>query len=386
MTQQSIIDLYPTLELSATYSPEDNKLRLYANEWLEKDLYDRLKNAGFRSAPKQNLIFAPMWTPSRADLLMELTGFIGDEETTLEERAEQRAKRFEGYQANRTKDAEQALNEYENLKGDSNVITSSDNWRHQRKAQKKADKIERLGQRVIDMWETSEYWEYRITGVLAHANGRNNIRTLLNRIKKLTAGKRKQEKYIKEYQFIIEAWSKKGLTQDRAVTIINHLDRSIKISSDLEDGKATPQEAMNRSIARNKYKIDYANRWLNHYENRLTYENAILKASGYVEQEKAKRPPQPKLLNYRISEGLQILPRGYCPDNKTKTWNQVEMTKAEYKNIYHDWKGTKLINNDHRVRVAIIYDPSDTKKSGYGRKLLDVCVFITDSKEHKKPC
>lgn len=36
--------------LSATYSPEDNKLRLYSVSRLPRDLYDRVKAAGFRWA------------------------------------------------------------------------------------------------------------------------------------------------------------------------------------------------------------------------------------------------------------------------------------------------------------------------------------------------
>ena len=370
------------MELTATYAPEDNKLRLYSSERLETELYQCVRGKGFIYAPKQELFVAPMWTPERADFLIELCGFIGDEETTLEERAAQRAERFEGYQANRAKDAENALNEHDSLKSESGTIAASNNWRSIRKAEKKAQKIENAEKRAIDMWETSEYWEYRASGVLAHAAGRNNTRTLLNRIKKLTASKRKQEKYIKEYQFIIDSWSKKEVTQERAVSIINYLDRSINISRDLEDGNCTPIEAMSRSIARNEHKIDYSSRWASHYENRLNYEKAILDSSGYVEPEKPKRPTQPKLLNYKQLEGFEMKPRGYC-DGNLKHWPQVEMTKAEYKAIYQDWKNTRPVEG-HRVRTAIMYDTQCTK-TGFSRKLLDVVIFLTDSKEHAKP-
>src|SRR3954468_9974507 len=87
---------------SASYSPEDNKLRLYASERLPRELYDRVKAAGFRWAPQQKLFFAPMWTPEREDLLLELCDDIGDEDTSLAERAEERSERFEGYRENRT--------------------------------------------------------------------------------------------------------------------------------------------------------------------------------------------------------------------------------------------------------------------------------------------
>ena len=65
---------------TATYSPEDNKLRLYPFARLDAATYARVKEAGFSWAPKQGLFVAPMWTPGRGDLLVELCGEIGDEE------------------------------------------------------------------------------------------------------------------------------------------------------------------------------------------------------------------------------------------------------------------------------------------------------------------
>src|SRR5436190_17299190 len=86
----------PTM-LTATYSPDDNKLRLYASTRLDAATYARVKAAGFIWAPKQDLFVAPAWTPERADLLVELADDIGDEDTSLIDRAEQRADRFEDY-------------------------------------------------------------------------------------------------------------------------------------------------------------------------------------------------------------------------------------------------------------------------------------------------
>src|SRR5579859_1596669 len=43
------------MSYTATYSPEDNKLRLYSSSRLPKDLYDCVKAAGFKWAPKQEL-------------------------------------------------------------------------------------------------------------------------------------------------------------------------------------------------------------------------------------------------------------------------------------------------------------------------------------------
>jgi len=396
---------------TATYSPEDNKLRLYTEHRLDSDLYNRVKEAGFKWAAKQQLFVAPMWTPGRADLLTELCGFIGDETKTLAERAAERAERFEVYQEKRANDAEQALNEHDRLKSNSGIIASTDNWRAQRKAQKKVDNIERAKQKAIAMWETSEYWESRIAGVLSHAEGRNNERTLLNRIKKLQADKRKQERYTKDAEKIISLWTdsskwkhpEKGLTKSLAMTICNYYDHTSlcftleKYPRDFEtyEGRQslysaidkeiiTPEQARELSLPNQHQKIAYAKRWINHYDNRLKYEQAILDASGYVEPEKPKRPTQPPLMNYKQPEGFKMKPRGYSKTGELETWPQVEMTKDEYKAIYKDWKYTRQIDG-HRVRCALRYEPADKTKSGFSKRLQDVVVFLTDSKEHSKP-
>ena len=98
----------PVSTYTATYSPDDNKIRLYAATRLSAEDYARLKAAGFRWAPKQDLFVAPMWTPGREDVLLELAGEIGDEDTSLVDRASERAERFEDYQGKRLHDAERA--------------------------------------------------------------------------------------------------------------------------------------------------------------------------------------------------------------------------------------------------------------------------------------
>jgi hypothetical protein len=93
---------------TATYSPEDNKLRLYSSTHLDRELYARVRGAGFIYAPKQEFFVAPTWTPEREDLLIELCGEIDDEDTSLVERAEERADRFVDYKDKRISDAERA--------------------------------------------------------------------------------------------------------------------------------------------------------------------------------------------------------------------------------------------------------------------------------------
>ena len=98
----------PTYNLTATYSPDDNKLRLSSASRLDRDVYERVKAAGFSWAPKQDQFIASMWTPARADLCIELAGEIGDEDSSLIDRAEDRAERFDDYRDKRTDEVERA--------------------------------------------------------------------------------------------------------------------------------------------------------------------------------------------------------------------------------------------------------------------------------------
>ena len=78
-----------------------------ASARLDAETYARVKAGGFDWESKQDLFFA-VWTPAREDLLVDLAGDVVDEETTLEERAAQRAERFETYKNRRAADAEPA--------------------------------------------------------------------------------------------------------------------------------------------------------------------------------------------------------------------------------------------------------------------------------------
>lgn len=90
----------PVQMYRATYSPDDNKLRLYAASRLDPETYKKVHDAGFRWAPRQALFVAPAWTPGREDVLLSLAGEIEDEDSTLAERQEARAERFTGYSGN----------------------------------------------------------------------------------------------------------------------------------------------------------------------------------------------------------------------------------------------------------------------------------------------
>lgn len=94
-----------TDDLTAPYSPGDNKLRLSSATRLDRVVYERAKAAGFAWAPKQDQCIASMWTCVRADLCIELAGEIGDDDPSLIDRAEDRADGFDDYRDKRTDEA-----------------------------------------------------------------------------------------------------------------------------------------------------------------------------------------------------------------------------------------------------------------------------------------
>ena len=61
--------------------------------------------------------------------------------------------------------------------------------------------------------------------------------------------------------------------------------------------------------------------------------------------EKPKRPKQKPLCNYKATEQIETKnPYGRFRNNtQTVLLEQIEMTKAEYKNLYSDYKGTRFV-------------------------------------------
>ena len=382
--------------MNATYSPEDNKLRLRSEERLDTDLFNRVKGAGFRWAPKQELFVAPMWTPSRADLLLELCGEIGDEDTSLVDRAGERAERFEVYSDKRADDAHRAKDAVDDLADNIPFGQPILVGHHsEKKARKHAQKIENGMKYAVKMWETSEYWTRRAAGAIRAAKYKERPDVRARRIKKLEAEKRKQGRNKGDAEKLLKLWNseEKELDFTRAKNIagfewisreftlekyprpesVSQYEGMQSLYSALKDGIITPEQAKEIANKHHTKGIGWSDRWIQHIDNRLLYEKAMLDEQGGSDLLKPiARPKQLPLVNYRVSGGIDapsLYRRG-----EIDHFPQVEMTAAEYKKLYVDDKGTIKVENSHRVRLAIM-------RPGYDR----VCVFLTDSKVHEKP-
>jgi len=281
-----------TVKYDATYSPEDNKLRLRASDRLDKDLYERVRAAGFAWAPKQDLFVAPMWTPEREDLLIELCGEVGDEDTSLVERAEERAERFEGYHENRKADAEAAHEAVkaiaDNIPLGQPILVGHHSEKH---ARRDAEKIKNGMTKAVKMWDTAEYWMRRAKGAIRHAKYKERPDVRHRRIKKIEAELRKVTKERQLHSNMLGAWAKLNLTREQAIAIAN-FDRvyipgtQSSLWYALDRNEITAEQAAEHAIKQHTSQLDRAKRWAEHCENRLAYERAMLDESGGIVADK----------------------------------------------------------------------------------------------------
>lgn len=305
-------------DMTATYSPEDNKLRLYSATRLDSETYARVKARGFRWAPKQGFFVAPMWTPEREDLLIELAGEIGDEDTSLAERAEQRAERFQDYKEKRTADAESAHAAVHSICDGIPLGQPILVGHHsERRARKDAERIENGMRKAVKMWDTAEYWKRRAAGAIRHAKYKERPDVRARRIKGLEADKRKQERHIEACRRRERFWNGEmklkrdgqpfilAITEENrglihhclgnipdlsghAVEVDGHRfsDYDLTMPAEkrythlkypelsIEEIRAARLKSIQASI------VGRAARWIAHYDNRLAYERAMLAEEG----------------------------------------------------------------------------------------------------------
>lgn len=262
----------------ATYSPEDNKLRMYPFDRLDEAVYTRMKRNGFAWAPKQKLFVTPMWTPDRHDLLMELCGDVGDEDTSLMERAEDRNERFSELSEKREEEGDRAASA--NIMGGEGAIIIGHH--SERRAQKEADKIKNQLKKVLNCFETARYWKERAAGALANAKYKDLPEVRFRRIKGLEADLRKQEKSLAQDEKILKNLSKE-LTEPMLAWILGQtiVGRACDAYSRLRSGENW--EVLLKEL-REHYSTPnaWATRWAEHYRNRIAYERAMLGEAGAV--------------------------------------------------------------------------------------------------------
>ncbi len=247
------------MEHSATYSPEDNKLRLYPASRLDADDYAKVKAAGFKWAPKQELFVAPKWTPEREDLLLEMCGEIGDEDYSPEERAADRAERFSGYRDKRRAEAGGLADSFD-------AGPSAFGHQNRQRAERQAARHDRLRVGAVSQWSKAEYWQRRTAGVISSALYKSSAKVRRSRIVGLEA----------ELRGIIASYTPADNPPCYIMqTAFNDTEPSqhVWVGPKGRGGrwvKASRLEAMERG----------SRRWVDHLNLRLSYEKAMLGEEG----------------------------------------------------------------------------------------------------------
>lgn len=296
-------------ELTATYSPEDNKLRLYATSRLDSATYERVTAAGFRWAPKQDLFVAPMWTPAREDLLLELCGAIDEEGSSIEQRAADRAERLAGLsdsceaKANAAHAASNAI--AERFWGGQPILVGHHSEGRMRRDQ---DRMHGHMSKAINLWERSEYWEQRAKASVAHAARKDSPAVRARRIKGLEAELRKCERTLSEHLAAKAAWEACSAipepSEREAAARAASLNRANGFNLPRKEGDRpdfdippsvydalhgthpalyaprSVDEVLSHAAEVFPSWIERAARWVAHYQNRIAYERATLAAQG----------------------------------------------------------------------------------------------------------
>lgn len=256
---------------TATYSPEDNKLRIYPDgerlDDLLGDEYADFKRAGYKWAAKQECFVCPRWTPTAEDWALRLCGEIDDEDYSPEERSADRAERFSGYREKRAGEAGDFANRFD-------AGPSAFGHQNARRAERQAKRHDRLRVGAVSQWSKAEYWQERTAGVIAHALYRSSPEVRRGRILAIEADLRK---CVAQYT-----------PQNDPPQIINKQVYSFSQRKYLYDGAEVPH-VLCGSKGRGctlvvlsqleAIKAGYA-RWVAHYELRLAYERAMLGDEG----------------------------------------------------------------------------------------------------------
>lgn len=320
------------MSIRATYSPEDNKLRIYPDgeridSILDEQEYASFKSAGYKWAAKQECFVAPRWTPTAEDWALALAEEIEDEDYSPEERSADRAERFSGYREKRRGEANDRADTFE-------AGPQAFGHQNQARAERQARKHDRHRLHSLSQWSKAEYWQQRTAGVIRHALHKSSPAVRRGRIDNLEAEQRKHEKWREEYAETYRAWQGVARYEDSAHLLPLGEDGYVKCdelgpgqrlayalantykcikmlhpTSEEANAKAkelhgehfkfggydflvndkylgvpferfTPKRLAEEYMARATKPEDMGARWSKHYELRIAYEKAMLENEG----------------------------------------------------------------------------------------------------------
>lgn len=279
------ISNYNQEDFNATYSPEDNKLRLYADVRIDSDDWQEMKTNGWKWAPKQEL-FVCYWSINNEDFCLAIAGDIMPEQMTMVERAEFKADRLLILAQKRSTQCigyQKAANELMMRIDHNQPILSGHH--SQRKAEKTELQVKRNIEKAEETASAVSYWVLRARGVIGHADYKNNTRTIYNRIKTLLKDLRTNQRYINDAASSLNTLIKISNNQDieiknKHISTMSGYGYSFRFNcyDDLRDEKITHDQALNSMIetCNNMINSKGRARIINHLLNRLAYEQEQL--------------------------------------------------------------------------------------------------------------
>lgn len=245
----------------ATYSPQDDKIRIYFNQRIDKALWEQFKEKGFTWTMKQESDLVATWTVARGDFAVLHCGQIENEISDRLDRSADRAERFSGYLENRIADTEKNLDNVEAI-----GMESKD------KAEKIATRVERMRDKSNLNYSKAKYWHSRIESVIAHAEFKECPELRKRRIRTLKSDIIKHEKAVKNYQ--------ERLIKYKSISEEDFIKLGLKFS----DGRqATQTEAIEKM--QNACEYGHHARWYEHLKFRIDFEERVLKSQGYTKLE-----------------------------------------------------------------------------------------------------
>lgn len=392
---------------NATYSPEDDKIRLYFGYQIDRELWDSLKAEGFKWTMKQESDMVAYWTPARAEVARQLCGEIEDEGASVLDRSCDRADRFTDYRDSRREDALEH----------SEKAVDSVGYQSKEKAEKAAQRSDRQKAASLDHWRRAEYWQARAAAVVRHALFKDASDTRARRIARIEADLRRQT--------LAESWREHlQMRLDYERSILAQQVGTLAADIEMKAGGTLCGKVIHKvsksSVTKKNVSVSILGKnW--HGENKLvvfTLEDT--QASEYMDptpeskakfiEEKEKLPKKKKLpLINPTREEAEKLQAAWNSEASMKSdgWsvNQepLEMTQAQYsalsKDTYSHYE-TLLVAADYtkatvgyvgknasssppafKVRSA----PRNAKLEGSGWYDAERVIIITDKPQKKLP-
>ena len=341
----------------ATYSADDDKLRLYPLLRLDKTAYEAVKTTGFRWAPRQE-IFVAVWTPAREDFAMSICPEgIGADSLAPEDRAADRAERYADLAEKRQAEAEEAGSRARAIAdcipmGQPIMIGHHSEKRHRRDLAR----IDGLERKTARSYDTAEYWRDRAKKQAAYMGKIDDKGARHRKIKRLNSDIRRMASRVDDWGKRWHAHYQMQLLYETTI-----LEAQGGIAADTFD--IIPGGFV--KWANDWYQVARVNR-----NAKIT--NSVTLGAGWklsIEKVTDYRAPTPEEIA-ALKDAMK--PPPFC---NTDSPAAVRMTKREYGRTSSDYKGIRIAGEGkgrHRIRYIMrhgCYSP----------------VFLTDVKAKPAP-